>query len=253
MPAHDWTRTTSGTFHAFHLAWIAEIQRSLNRGLLPAGYYALAEQVAGDIIPDVLTLQEQGDLEFGFEPFSSNGDGGTAMLAVATAPPRVSVVDSITEADRLSVRQRQLVIRHATGDRIVALIEIVSPANKERRTALTAFLDKAVGALQAGYHLLILDLLPPGPLDPRGMHGALWDELSGRPYLPPAGKPLTLAAYTAGAQMKSYAEPLAVGDALAEMPLFLDAGHYVNVPLEETYSAAWEGVPQRWRRVIERR
>jgi hypothetical protein len=35
------------------------------------------------------------------------------------------------------------------------------------------------------------------------------------------------------------------------MPLFFTPTHYINVPLEETYEAAWVGVPQRWRRVIE--
>lgn len=35
------------------------------------------------------------------------------------------------------------------------------------------------------------------------------------------------------------------------MPLFLDPGHYVNVPLEQTYGGAYEGVPRRWKRVIE--
>jgi hypothetical protein len=116
--------------------------------------------------------------------------------------------------------------------------------------ALESFLDKAVAALKSGHHLLMLDLFPPGPLDPSGMHGALWDRLGGRPYHPPPGKPLTLAAYTAGLAVKSYVEPVAVGQALTEMPLFLDAGHYIYTPLEATYQAAWEGVPQRWQRVI---
>ena len=35
------------------------------------------------------------------------------------------------------------------------------------------------------------------------------------------------------------------------MPLFLEAGWYVRVPLEETYQQARRGVPERWRRVIE--
>ena len=57
MPIHDWTRVTAGTWHAFHLAWIAEIQLALNGGLLPDDYYALAEQIAGPLGPDVLALQ----------------------------------------------------------------------------------------------------------------------------------------------------------------------------------------------------
>jgi hypothetical protein len=46
MPIHDWTRVSDGTFHDFHIAWIAEIRNVLNGGLLPPGYYyAQAEQI----------------------------------------------------------------------------------------------------------------------------------------------------------------------------------------------------------------
>jgi hypothetical protein len=52
------------------------------------------------------------------------------MLAVAESPPRVSVTDSVDESMLLAARQRQLVIRHTSGDQIVALLGIVSPGNK---------------------------------------------------------------------------------------------------------------------------
>jgi hypothetical protein len=35
------------------------------------------------------------------------------------------------------------------------------------------------------------------------------------------------------------------------MPLFLTSARYVNVSLEETYLAAYAGMPARWKRVIE--
>jgi hypothetical protein len=57
MPVHDWTRVTAGIFHDFHHEWISAIKRALNSGLLPPGYYALAEQIAGGMGPDVLTLE----------------------------------------------------------------------------------------------------------------------------------------------------------------------------------------------------
>jgi hypothetical protein len=57
MPIHDWTLVFDGCFHDFHLAWIAELRRSLNDGILPPQYYAMAEQVARPIESDVLTLQ----------------------------------------------------------------------------------------------------------------------------------------------------------------------------------------------------
>ncbi|HEX4123589.1 MAG TPA: DUF4058 family protein [Tepidisphaeraceae bacterium] len=246
MPIHDWTKVSAGIFHDFHLAWIAELRRVLNSGLLPPGYYALAEQVARPIVPNVLTLQESftGQAASSAEPVEEGG------LAVATAPPAVSVRDTISEAMLLAARRRHISIRHATGDQIVALIEIVSPGNKEKRSTVEQFVDKAVGALDEGLHLQVLDLLPPGPFDPGGMHGVLWSRL-GSQYDPPPGKPLTLASYAAAGTVTCYVEPTAVGAALIDMPLFLTPERYVNVPLEQPYQAAYESVPGRWKRVIE--
>lgn len=117
---------------------------------------------------------------------------------------------------------------------------------------LRAFVEKAAAALQAGYHLLILDLWPPGSFDPAGIHGAIWSVM-GENYQAPSDRPLTLAAYAVRApgMITAYVEPLRVGAMLPDMPLFLTAEQYINVPLERTYAAAWEGVPDRWRRVIE--
>jgi hypothetical protein len=247
MPIHDWTRVSAGTFHDFHHAWISELRRALNGGVLPEGFYAQAEQVATQVVPDVLTLQQLNEGGAGVSsPVGNGGDGG---IAVAEAPPRVSLHDAAAEAAILTARRKHLVIRHSSGNRIVAIIEIVSPGNKDKRAAFDAFVDKALSALIAGYHLLVLDLLPPGPLDPRGMHGAIWDNI-GRGYEPPAGKPLTLAAYVANGAGECYVEPTAVGATLIDMPLFLDVGHYVNVPLESTYMSAFNGGPPPWKAVL---
>jgi hypothetical protein len=97
---------------------------------------------------------------------------------------------------------------------------------------------------------LLIDLVPPGPRDPQGIHGALWADLGDDSYVAPSDQPLTLAAYAAGPTLKAYVEPLAVGDPLTPMPLFLTPSAYVTVPLEETYQAAYRGVPRRWREVL---
>ena len=248
MPIHDWTKATAGTFHAFHVSWIAEIQRALNAGLLPPSYYALAEQVATRIIPNVLTLQDIGSAGgSSSDKASESGDGG---VAVATAAPVVTLCDTISEAMLLAARCRRMVIRHTTGDRIVALLEIVSPGNNEKPGAVDQFVEKAAGALDQNLHLQVIDLFPPGPFDPNGMHGVLWSRLGGS-YQQPPDKPLTLAAYAAAGAVTCYVEPTAIGTKLMDMPLFLTPERYVNVPLEKTYLAAYEGLPQRWKRVIE--
>jgi hypothetical protein len=241
MPIHDWTRVEAGTFHAFHTVWIGAIQTALNDGLLPADYYALCEQDAGDVGPDVLTLRSA-------EPSEQNGGG---VMTTALSPPRVQAT-AATELDFYSQKQRNLVIRHSSGDRIVALLEIVSPANKRGRKPFRAFLDKAMAALDHGYHLLIVDLQPPSKRDSEVIHGAIWSELSDEPYTGPPNKPLTAVAYTAGPHIKAYINRLAVGEPLPDMPLFLTPDDYVLVPLEATYLDAWRGVPKRWRSVLEK-
>jgi hypothetical protein len=247
MPTHDWTRVSDGAFHDFHLGWIAEIRNALNGGLLPPSYYAQAEQIAGPLGPDVLTLQTNG-----FAPVetSVSEPAGTGGLAVATVPPRTRVTAAATMDDYV-LKRRTIVIRHSSGDRIVALLEIVSPGNKSSRHALRSFVDKAVEALYRGYHLLIVDLFPPSPRDPQGIHGAIWREISDDPFELPAGEPLTLAAYSAGPVKRAWVEPTAVGRELIEMPLFLEPEIYVNVPLEATYQAAYRGVARRWKQVLE--
>lgn len=235
-------------FHAFHTAWIGELQRALNRGLLPPDYYVLAEQVVGDIGPDVLSLHSQNSAEDGFN--GSNGDGG---LMLATAPPKVSIRSEAAESLQYLGVQKTLVVRHSSGDRVVAMIEIVSPGNKQSEMEVNHFADKAVAAIHAGIHLLIIDLFPPSRNDPQGMHGAVWQRLGEEEFVQPEGKPLTLAAYEAKLLPVAYVEPIAVGADLPDMPLFLTIHGYINVPLEATYRGAYEGVPERWRRVIEDR
>jgi hypothetical protein len=248
MPLHDWTRVGPGTYHDFHNAWITHLKEALNAGILPKSYYALGEQRAGDIHPDVLALREcTGDPS---APMSTDSDDG--MVAVAEAPPSVQLAQ---EADEEAVfylaKRRSLVIRHVSGDHVVAMVEIVSPANKHTLTAVADFVDKVMAALDEGIHVLVIDPFPPGRYDPQGMHAAVWKEL-GEPVVElPADRRLELVSYCAKAQIKAYIEPTRIGLALPEMPLFLRKTHYIRMPLETTYMQAWVGVPERWRRVVE--
>lgn len=251
MPIHDWTRVDAGIFHDFHTVWIAHLRTTLNEGLLPAGYYALAEQHAGRPIADVLTLHVSPT---GEEPWTlplppAPDSGG---VAVAEAPPRTRR-RQVIEPAALS-RRRSLAIRHVSGHRLVALVEIVSPANKDRARHVDEFADKALAALCMGVHLLLVDLFPPGAYDPEGMHGVLLQRLreATERYDLSRDEPLTLAGYCAGPQVEVYLEHAAVGAVLPEMPLFLRPDRYVNVPLEPTYQAAYRGLPAFWREVLER-
>lgn len=245
MTVHDWTRVHAGTYHTFHTSWITELLRCLNSGLLPDGFYAMSEQVAGETGPDILTLHATGPAS---APASASPRGATA---VAEAPPRVSFTASLSEEEIYTRKRRSLVIRHVSGDRVVAYLEILSPGNKTSRAAVDHFLDKAVSVLNQGCHLLVIDLFPPGTFDPAGIHGAIWSQFASSDWQPPPDRPLTLAAYTGGLLPRAYVEPIRVGLELPEMPLFLDEDDYVNVPLEPTYQSAYATLPTRWRQVLD--
>src|SRR5262249_7704582 len=114
-----------------------------------------------------------------------------------------------------------------------------------------SFVEKAIDLIQQQVNLLLLDPFPPGRHDPQGVHGAIWKELTDQQFELPSDKPLTLAAYQVEPLTMCYVEPIAVGDPLPDMPLFLDGEYGVNVPLEETYRTTWNVLPVEIRRPVE--
>lgn len=233
MPIHDWTRVDAGLFHDFHQRWIAALSNALNAGVLPSDYFALVEQRIQGPIPDVLTLKLAAS---GNEPRS-----GSPGLAVADTPPRARLVRR-KEAEIYAARANRLTIRHRHGG-VVAVVEIVSPGNKASRAEFRAFIDKLVELIRCGIHLLIIDLFPPGPRDPQGIHKAIWDNFDEEESELPSDKPLTLASYNAGPTHTAYVDFVAVGDDLPDKPLFLQPENYVLAPLETTYQATWAVFP----------
>ena len=230
MPIHDWTRVRANRFHNFHQFWTVAITSSLNAGRLPPGYFAMVEQKTGGPEPDVVTLE-------------LNVPAGSPLggLAVAQHPPKVRFVTR-SESAGYARKANRITIRHPDGD-VVAIIEIVSPGNKDSQHAVRAFARKAFEFIQSGVNLLIIDLFPPSRRDPQGIHKLIWDRIRNEPFVLPPDKPLTVASYAAGTETVAYVETLAVGDALPDMPLFLTSDHYVPCPLEPTYQTAWEQFP----------
>ncbi|HEX4607160.1 MAG TPA: DUF4058 domain-containing protein, partial [Urbifossiella sp.] len=90
MPMHDWTRVGAGIYHHFHGRWLYAVAAALNCGVLPPGFYALADQIVQPFEPDVIAL-------------------------------------------------RRVTVRHISGHRVVALVELVSPGNKSGRRYFAAF------------------------------------------------------------------------------------------------------------------
>jgi hypothetical protein len=130
------------------------------------------------------------------------------------------------------------------------MIEVLSRGNKSSRHAIRSFLDKAVAVLDNGIHLLLVDVHPPGPRDPHGIHGTLLHEIGTRDYVLGRERPLTAVAYIGGAVVEAFVAHFAVGEPIPQMPLFLTRENYIYVPLEATYMAAWEDVPTQYQEVL---
>jgi hypothetical protein len=241
MPIHDWSRKPPGLFHHFHQRWAVSICDALNAGHLPQGFYALLDQRAAGVVPDVITLEMQ--------PTNGGRHVSRGGIAVADAPPKTWFTSQASDEDIYAAKADRIAIYHPMGD-VVAIIEIVSPGNKNSRHAIRSFVEKTIDFLGQGVHVLIIDLFPPSARDPHGIHKVIWDDIWEEPFELPPGKPLTLAAYSAGIPKKTFVEPVAVGDPLPDMPVFLDSATYILAPLEPTYLATWKTCPQPLRELI---
>ena len=199
---------------------------------------AMAEQPKGRPTPDVVTLHTRES------PLGPKGG-----IAIAEAPPSARV---ITKIERMNYAKRadRVVIRHGRG-KVVAIIEILSPGNKDSRAALRSFVEKAADILNQGVNLLVVDLFPPTPRDPQGIHKAIWDELGDQPFEAPPGKPLIVASYIGGDIPTAYVEPVGIGDVLPALPIFLSETRYIPAPLEATYQEAWAVFPAMLKELLE--
>lgn len=233
MPVQDWTRVDAGLFHHFHQRWISALSDALNEGILPADYFALAEQNIRRPIPDVLTLK----LGTGGEKVEDSGGG----VAVAAAPPKAALVRR-NETDKYAENANRIAVRHQHGD-VVSVIEIISPRNKGSKAEFNALVRKSTDLIRQGVHLLVVDLFPKSRRDPEGLPKANWDEFEDECFDLAPDKPLMLASFDAGPPRVIYVEPVAVGNVLPDLPVFLKPEFYVPAPLEATYQTAWQAFP----------
>jgi hypothetical protein len=123
VPIHDWTRVDAGTFHDFQQGWTIEIRNRLNSGMLPDGYFAMADQRISGLEPDIVALRLRS-------PEPSVG------LVVAETPPRIKQAARVeTEAALYARKANRIAIRHGLG-RVVAMIEVVSPPRRSTSSAM---------------------------------------------------------------------------------------------------------------------
>jgi hypothetical protein len=130
------------------------------------------------------------------------------------------------------------VISDEEGPRLVAAIELVSPANKDRAAHRQAFVTKCAAYLQAGVSVVTVDIVT-------SRTGNLAAELVEfvSPGFPQHGREdlyaVALRMIQEGEQgaVQGWTESLAVGSSLPTLPLWLNASDSIPLDLEQSYSA----------------
>jgi hypothetical protein len=220
-------------WESFHAAWIGALADDLNRRL-PSRYFAEEQVHAGPSIEiDLATMERTHALA------TAPGNGGT----VATLPPQVWSPPAPAHtlpaifADDFEIR----VFSSLSGPTLVAVIELVSPANKDRPQARRSFATKCASYLHQGVSLLVIDTVTARHAN---LHNEILRLLEADPaaQLPPDVE-LYAVAYRPirrdeQDQIDVWPARFAVGDRLPELPLALNADLALPVNLEATYMDA---------------
>ncbi|MBX9583221.1 MAG: DUF4058 family protein [Gemmataceae bacterium] len=223
------------TWEEFHGGWPMVIVQQL-RAVLPPGYVAGPKVHAGARVEVDVSAYEKD----GAPPAGPSGEGGGAATAAwAPARPSVAVETELPDDDEYEVR----VYDAERGRTLVAAIELVSPANKDRPDKRNAFVGKCAALLRSGVAVSIVDLVTTRRFN-------LYAELMafvGHPAADPmSGDPPPLYAASCrwvprgetDALLETWSHTLTVGRPLPTLPLWLTPTRYVPLDLERSYEQA---------------
>ena len=219
-------------WESFHVAWSGAFADALNEEL-PPGYFAeeLTHAGAGVEI-DVATFESQSTAVA-----AEAGAGGTATLPTKVwSPPAPTLTIPTVFADDFEVR----VFASRTGPRLVAAIELVSPANKDRPETRRAFVTKCASYLHQGVSLIVIDIVTDRLAN---LHHDLMAQLLAPSSSLAPQTSLYAAAYRPvrreeKEEIDLWTATLALGQALPVLPLALNWELCLPIDLEATYMDA---------------
>ena len=200
---------------------------------LPPRYLAEPQVHLGPSIEiDVATYE--GDE---VDPGPSAGGGGPpggSLAAWAPPEPTLAIVTDPPDLDEYEVR----VYDTRRGRRLVAAIELVSPANKDRVEHRRAFVGKCAGLLQDHVSVTIVDLVTTRSAN---LYAELLDFFGqADPTLADRLPPIYAASCRWARRgeswlLETWAHPLSVGQPLPTLPLWLTRDLAVPLELDASY------------------
>lgn len=208
-------------WHAFHNAWAASLAAGLNQ-LLPEGYFA-EPNVQFGIEIDVATFDER--------PLQDLPTGSPTRLW--SPPEPVHTIPLTLEEATVEVH----VYSTDAGPELVAAVELVSPANKDREETRNAFVSKCENYLHEGLGLVVVDVVTNRAAN---LHHELLDRLHNHDAAIRLETALYATAYrpiggNGQSRLQIWAQTLRVGDKLPTLPLWLRGGPCLPVELEAAY------------------
>ncbi len=169
-------------------------------------------------------------------PRMTHGGNGGSVATATWAPPQptLDVDTDLTEQYEYEV----LVFDQSRGRQLVAAVEIVSPANKDRPENRQAFVAKCAALLQKRVCVSIVDLVTTRYFN---LYTELLDLIHrsdpafGPP--PPPTYAVTCRGHKVGVQprFQTWAYPLVVGHKLPTLPIWLTDDLAVSLDLETSY------------------
>jgi hypothetical protein len=215
-------------WRSFHGAWAAAMARLLNQGVLPPGYYAVPlVDRDGPIEIDVAALRDQGV------------SASEALGPRPWAPPEPSLtlrVD-LPSADAVEVQ-----IFCDDGDpRLAAAVELISPRNKDRPQARHAFAVKCVGYLQQGSSVVVVDTVTTRRSDMNREILQLAGGSADAEALPPGLSAVSYRSVSGDDEKQElllWSAPLALGQPLPTLPLWIASDFSVPLDLNSSYETA---------------
>lgn len=214
-------------WEGFHSRWAGALADALNAETLPENLFAEPSvQIGGQAQVDVATLEEA--------PAAPANGVRTATLTrpVTTVPPPTWVLPAVF-ADSFEVK----VFNTEAGPTLVAAIELVSPANKDRPETRRAFAIKCASYLLQGIHVIVMDIVTSRLANLHNEIMGLMETSSSR--LGPEAK-LYAVAYRpvlreAREEIDVWPATFNLGDPLPTLSLYVAADFAVNVDFEAAY------------------
>lgn len=235
MPLRDHFRSPVADrtpWEALHGAWPTFIMMDLNRRL-PPNYVAHPRVHLGASFEIDVATSERDDSEW--EPGAAE-DGGGGVAVEVYAPPRPTLAEP-TEPPTQD--EYEVLIFETLERRLVAAIEIVSPANKDRAENRKAFAAKCASLLRQAVSVSIVDVVTTRRAN---LYADVMEMIGqGDPAVAGDSPELYAAACRwgkdgRGGRLESWFYPLEVGKSLPTLPLWLAVDLAVPLELEATYA-----------------